>query len=145
MTLQAQVEELLAPVDALVATGLVPLLAASAARTPGMGPAAAYLYAHPATRAAAQGVVQSIGEASARARELARAGRFEAVQLAQSTVRQSQAFVLELQRALPQADAVLTRLAGRLAVAPLEGLQAGLGAAALVGVVLLALLLGRSR
>ena len=145
MTLQAQVEELLAPVDRLVAVGLVPLLAASAARTPGMGPAAAYLYAHPATRAAAQGVVRSINEAAARARELARAGRQEAIPLAQSTVRQSQAFVTELQRALPQADAVLTRLAGRLAVAPLEGLQAGLGFAAAVAVGVLLLALGRGR
>jgi uncharacterized protein YfaQ (DUF2300 family) len=145
VSLQAQVEELLAPVDRLVATGLVPLLAASAARTPGMGPAAAYLYANPSTRAAAQGVVRSIGEASARARELARAGRPEAVPLAQSTVRQSMAFVTELQRALPQADAVLTRLAGRLAVAPLEGLQAGLGFAAIVAVGVLLLALGRGR
>lgn len=137
MTVRAQVDELLAPVDRLLSVGLVPLLAASAARRPGQSAAAAYLYAHPSTRAALEGVVRSLREASARARSEADRGRIEAVQLAQAIRRQGLAFVTDLARALPQADRVLNELRDNLASAPLQGLGFGLG----LGLVGLALLL----
>lgn len=137
MTIRAQVDELLAPVDRLMSVGLVPLLAASAARTRGMSAAAAYLYANPSTRTALEGVVRSLREASARARLEADRGNAQAVQFAQAIRRQGLAFVTDLNRALPQADRVLIELRDNLLAAPFQGLGFGVG----LGLVAVALLL----
>lgn len=127
-------------VETFLAAGMVPMLAAASRGDATNAAAVLYLRQNVSTRAALDGAMQSIRTALEQSRTAWRAGRYDqAVRMASTTRNAALQLYREVERAIPRANEILARAAGKLLAAIPDSIAAGFGFAAAVAIGLLLL------